>query len=1166
MANEGIELEVYGFEDPMVLKNVLPDRIEPSGLNELAGVGGGSFKLSIHDPKIIADPTLRTARNVFKLRIDGRVAHAWLGGTRKTSAINEKEAAGETYDLGGSGLKAWFDDARVDPYGGLQANSRDTRSFSFASERGEWYDESDWVTPFIVANVLAAPWNSQPEKWPLAPDAKWIWGESYSGSAPIGSCFFRYEFTTGAETKYAVYAAGDNTYSIHIDGERLMVSDPRYSASAEAAKVEFSVPAGDHVLAIEGRNNSGKAGVIASMFSVVGDIETLVTYTGATGWLTNPYPAQTPGWSAAEILLTLMAEAEDRGVRFPTYLTPTFTVTHDSNGNLWDAPLPWSFPIGASLLSVVNKMEELVCDIWIDPDTYELNMVPERGVDRTGFIYDVDGITPLSTPVIFEKGKNLRVANTESRGKIKNSISVRTGSGWLTEPEVDEDSIGVYGVIESTLDTGTSEDLSRVLAQVILGERATEEEGASYDIIATDKIPGKDFQEGDWVLAPNEIGLLVPRKVMSISSKEGEAGEALYTIEFDTIFQDNETRLSSIVSKMSGGGVGSSYNNASGSDGSTGGPIIITPPPLPPIKTPKAPENLDATSVGNWSPNGVTPYSDVTLTWDDVTENTDGTPTIPQYYDVWAHLTSAGDGAYQMYARVTENEATMRFDAGTQWTFKVQTRNETRTSVFSDEFDYLTIGPTDPLPAPDTPILSSNKGVLIVGWNGQLDSDVPPPQFRYVYAEVAEAGTGIFTQMGGVFLLDSREIYISGLVVNDAYDVQLIAVDGAGIASAPSSIATTTIMGVDLGDLDESVGDAIDAANEAALAAASSGNLLLAPSFEAGWDIYWTLETPDVTHVTTTPRTEDYAIRIASDTSAYAALTYNVPIPVDEGQEYLFILWLRPDGASPVADSGIEMGILYGDDLGSITTYVPLADNDPGIVDYTQIAGIFVTPANTKWILPRVWSRDVTGTNAYLVDDLALYVRTPNGLIVDGAITTIKLSAEAVTADKIAADSITALHIQAAAVTAGKIAAGAVTANEIAANTITAANIAAGSITALELSAEVGQDLDISSNNSVNIIAGQISTVTDDLNTTSDSLATMQTYYQFGPSGATISSPSSPYSLHLANDRIEILEVGVPVSYWNSGTMYVRSMVGEEIILGNHKIQKRSDGTVVREL
>ena len=94
--------------------------------------------------------------------------------------------------------------------------------------------------------------------------------------------------------------------------------------------------------------------------------------------------------------------------------------------------------------------------------------------------------------------------------------------------------------------------------------------------------------------------------------------------------------------------------------------------------------------------------------------------------------------------------------------------------------------------------------------------------------------------------------------------------------------------------------------------------------------------------------------------------------------------------------------------------------------------------------------------------------------IVNGAVETEKLADGAVTAAKIVAEAVTAEKIAANAVTANKILAGAVTADKLAANAVTADKIAANAITTQKLAASVGSDLDLSSNESINLKVGAV--------------------------------------------------------------------------------------------
>jgi hypothetical protein len=1180
MPDIGISVGVYHHSDPMTLIDVLNGRIKPSALEELKGVGGGDITISLHDPKVSADPTLIQPRNVLKISVAGKEVGALVIG-KKTSQVIDDTPDAEIYQISGEGLRTWFNGATVYPSGGLKKTSFDTRAFNFASEQGEWYDPAQWVAPTNVVawgDVVGSPWRYAPAEWPDVPLAQWVWSSNSISSAPAGDNFFRYEFDVAVAFQYSFFLAADDQYSVYIDGQLVAQSDPATSAFTEVERIDTNLDVGHHVIGVRVTNNTaGPAAFIAALFyygdPLVPTSATLVTYTGKAGdsnWKVAGYPNPVPGWSPGEIMRILLEEAETRGVRFPLWLTPTFTDSEDSYGNEWERSLDWSFSVGDTLASVLDKLEELVCDAWIDPATLEFHMAKERGIDRSIYHYDVDGVTPISVPVIFQKGYNLGSSSVDSVSEIANALVVSTADGWM---EIDDDtstSISTYGRIEAQLDTGVSSAVSTAVAGAVFQQKALPEQGASYTIIPRGgDVPFVDFNVGDWVLAPDEHGTSVKRRVMSISVEELESGTPSYAVEFDTIFQDNDDKLSSWLQKLGGGALGGQFANSGGGTSSPIGVPVVTPPATAPVvKLPVAPEGLSSATIGLWSVNGVDAYTEVTIFWEAVTSNTDGSPTTPLLYEVWGHLTENSDNTYERFAVTTDNQATFRpFQTGSEWTFHVRALNTINSpGAYSDSIDVTMTAPNLPMLAPTPPTLASNKGVLIVGWDGELVGPLdPPPQFRYVYAEVATALAGPYTRMGATLSRDGRNIYISGLTIGSEYWVRLIAVDGVNLPSAPSSSVSTTLTGIDLGDLDTSIGDAIDAAHQAGLEARSMNNMLNDPSFELPDDSMWSRETAGVTKVTVNPLSGTHALRIDSSGAEYAASRYGLVLELAPGETYQFGAWVRAVGAGVTEEHGVTLSVEYGADatLGSIED---VAGSPEVGSTYEYFSGTWVVPAGVHYAKPRLVMADTSGVDDYLVDDLTFRMVIPNALIVDGAITADKIGAGEVIAGKLAADSVAAENIQASSITAEKIAAGTITANELAANSVTADQIAAGSVTTLKLSSEVGQELDISSNDSVNIIVGQIDSVTADQNATAGSLETMQTYYQFGPDGAVISSPSSPFAIHIANDRIEMLQLNVPVSYWNAGQMFVNSLVGTEVVLGNHKIEKYGTGTVVRTL
>lgn len=73
-------------------------------------------------------------------------------------------------------------------------------------------------------------------------------------------------------------------------------------------------------------------------------------------------------------------------------------------------------------------------------------------------------------------------------------------------------------------------------------------------------------------------------------------------------------------------------------------------------------------------------------------------------------------------------------------------------------------------------------------------------------------------------------------------------------------------------------------------------------------------------------------------------------------------------------------------------------------------------------------------------------------------------------------------------------------------------------------------------------------------------------YYRFGDTDLRIGQPGSSVELSIADTGISFRQNDVPVSLWDGGQMIVKSFVGEEVVLANHKIETRGARTIVRSM
>lgn len=209
------------------------------------------------------------------------------------------------------------------------------------------------------------------------------------------------------------------------------------------------------------------------------------------------------------------------------------------------------------------------------------------------------------------------------------------------------------------------------------------------------------------------------------------------------------------------------------------------------------------------------------------------------------------------------------------------------------------------------------------------------------------------------------------------------------------------------------------------LLVANLTNLLEDPGFEKNSAVAWNNANASVTKSTTTPRSGTRCLRVATTTSAFEASRHQTAIAVQPGEQYLFSGWVRMEGAGSGSAGGLELSVAYGATAADTTTIAAVTATAAGLNStYVRIAGSWTVPAGVYFVRPRIVSRDATAGKAYLVDDLAFSRRADGELIVDGAITALKIAADAVEANAIKADAVTSNKIAAGAID-GKIITGA---------------------------------------------------------------------------------------------------------------------------------------------
>ncbi|MFJ4173415.1 hypothetical protein [Microbacterium sp. NPDC089696] len=149
-----------------------------------------------------------------------------------------------------------------------------------------------------------------------------------------------------------------------------------------------------------------------------------------------------------------------------------------------------------------------------------------------------------------------------------------------------------------------------------------------------------------------------------------------------------------------------------------------------------------------------------------------------------------------------------------------------------------------------------------------------------------------------------------------------------------------------------------------------------------------------------------------------------------------------------------------------------------------------------------------------------------------------------------------------------------ITAPDLEAESVTANAIKAGSISVNHVEPAFGDSLDITANETVNIIVGRqdsqdeaIGNVGDHAEELDDRLTQHQTYYRFGADGLGIGDPASSAELRLKPTRIEMAQQGVIVSYWEGGVFVADETRLKASSIASHRFEGYGPGrTIVRPL
>jgi predicted phage tail protein len=185
-----------------------------------------------------------------------------------------------------------------------------------------------------------------------------------------------------------------------------------------------------------------------------------------------------------------------------------------------------------------------------------------------------------------------------------------------------------------------------------------------------------------------------------------------------------------------------------------------------------------------------------------------------------------------------------------------------------------------------------------------------------------------------------------------------------------------------------------------------------------------------------------YVRRVVTPSTTEVDVFVTPTIPCSPGDKFYFESYGK-------LISGTQVGRLAIQFFNAAGAQISASSSSAATASWTLLSVTGTAPALTASVQFYIAGTTAIGTTYW--DNLYARRMLTGELIVDGAISTDKLTANSVTAAKIATDAVTAGKIQAGSITTAKLAAGAITANELAANSVTAGKIAANTISATEI-------------------------------------------------------------------------------------------------------------------
>lgn len=985
------------------------------------------------------------------------------------------------------------------------------------------------------------------------------------------------------------------TATCTITMSRLVMSDlPDYSV------VDIQVQDGNQWVSI------GQRFVLIRAEDDDTDASDTVTYSGPNFVdysLARAYAQKDYEWDSVtpgEIMRVLIADAKARswGPRIQLDVANGNTTI----GTAWTNSVARDVPKGTPLSQV---LEGLVEDGLLEyrTDFRSNNAYLELYNPGTGSDWAVAGASPvvdLST---------VPLNSAPRRGTIEDVITRVTVAGdgevQRTRERAADDS-NVFGQLEGWVAaSGVKDDTEadRIGDNTLEDNRsANNERTFEFDANAVDRHvwPYFSVRPGDWVRIPSTSGSAPERaRVGQITIQLSEDGDVIATILTGDRILSGTGALAKRQKASTGGAIpGGSLSNPATLDSSV----------------PSAPLITVSTSAGYWTVDGL-PKSAITLSWNAVTSSVAGTAIVVDYYEIWWRPDIATPWAMQT---VTGDLSVIMpgWDVNKYLNLRVRGRSAAgifgQWSLFEEE---TTAQPGPSLGAPGTPIVTANAlGTIFAEWNGQIGGSAAPAHLAYVRTEVGTANIGPWSTAGQPLMAAGQASLDPGAY--GTYYFRFVPVDKLGQDGTASSVVSITTVDPGLVLRTPAAPTGLTISTDTAY---SSDGITLDSHFYLEWDDVTEDTDGDPITVTAyevwghTGSSDDELLTTGEATASI--------IRVNPGSVWVF----KVRAISDVGARGLFSSTVTDTADGTVTPLVkpttPTLSSSKSLLRINwdgKLNGAVTPPNQFRYVYAEYEEDDVPGTwyrvgTNFLRGGGAIFVPLDPGTEYNVRLTAVALDGTESPKSTVASATVVGIAptdmnayvenmlteprietstnpdegvklfnggiiaydstgaptiVISADDGAIYFANGVISGDAIITGSILADKIDVGTLVATLIASDLGNSLNLASNESVNIlVGGAVASVQADVDDVSNNLGVMQTYYQFGPSGALITSPGSPNAIQITNSEIDMLVNGNIASFWNAAGLNAPSLIANQTAtIGAHQWKKEGVRTTVRAI